>query len=106
MNSFWIFQTQHKHFNIMLNELQHRSSEPSHPASPLEYRHFKLVDSFYTFDNPRDREKIRVTREEKTGTVIEVTKKVRLGDLNIHSPKRSADWRVSVSLEVPGMLNS
>lgn len=90
----------------MLNELQHRSSEPSHPASPLEYRHFKLVDSFYTFDNPRDREKIRVTREEKTGTVIEVTKKVRLGDLNIHSPKRSADWRVSVSLEVPGMLNS
>ncbi|KAG8214630.1 CYTH-like domain-containing protein [Butyriboletus roseoflavus] len=92
---------QHKHFNTILNELQRHSSEPSHPASPLVYKHFKLVDSFYTSDSPRDREKIRVTREEKTGTVTEVTKKVRLGDLNIHSPKRAADWRVSVNLEVP-----
>jgi len=92
---------QHKHFNTILNELQRRSSEPSHPASPLEYKHFKLVDSFYTTDNSRDRDKIRVTRDEKTGTVIEVTKKMRLGDLNIHSPKRAADWRVSVNLEVP-----
>ncbi|KAF8551691.1 mRNA triphosphatase CET1 [Imleria badia] len=92
---------QHKHFNTLLNELQRRSTEPSHPASPLEYKHFKLVDSFYASDNPRDRDKIRVTREEKTGTVIEITKKVRLGDLNIYSPKRQADWRVSVTLEVP-----
>ena len=105
MNSFWIFQTQHKHFNTLLNELQRRSSEPSHPASALEYKHFKLVDSSYASDNPRDRDKIRVTREEKSGMVVEVTKKVRLGDLNIYSPKRSADWRVSVSLEVPGRLN-
>jgi polynucleotide 5'-triphosphatase len=65
-----------------------------------------LVDSFYAPDNPRDRDKIRVTREEKSGMVIEVMKKVRLGDLNIHSPKRAADWRVSVSLEVPGRLYS
>ncbi|KAI9573568.1 CYTH-like domain-containing protein [Boletus coccyginus] len=93
--------TQHKHFNTLLNELQRSSSEPSHPASPLEYKHFKLVDSFFASDNPRDRDKIRVTREEMSGTVIEVTKKVRLGDLNIYSPKRAADWRVSVSLEVP-----
>ena len=88
----------------MLNELQRRSSEPSHPASSLEHKHFKLVDSFYVLDNSR--EKIRVTREERTGTVIEVVKKVRLGDLNVHSPKRAADWRVSVSLEVPGRFNS
>lgn len=88
----------------MLNDLQRRSSEPSHPASPLEYKHFKLVDSFYPSDNARDREKIRVTRDEKSGAVIEVTKKMRLGDLNIHSPKRAADWRVSVSLEVPSRL--
>ena len=29
-------------------------------------------------------------------------RKIRLGDLNIYSPKRAADWRVSVNLEVPG----
>jgi len=93
--------TQHKHFNTLLNDLKRKSCEPSHPSSPLEYKHVKLVDSFYAPDNPSEREKIRVTREEKTGTVVEVTKKVRLGDLNIYSPKRAADWRVSISLEVP-----
>ncbi|KAG9315747.1 CYTH-like domain-containing protein [Chiua virens] len=92
---------QHKHFNTLLNELQRNSSEPSHPASPLEYKHFKLVDSFYPSGDARDREKIRVTREEQTGNVVEITKKKRLGDLNVYCPKRSADWRVSVSLEIP-----
>lgn len=31
-------------------------------------------------------------------------KKVRLGNLDIYCPKRNADWRVSVNLEVPGTL--
>ncbi|KAH7927762.1 mRNA triphosphatase CET1 [Leucogyrophana mollusca] len=93
--------TQHKHFNTLLNELKHISSQPSHPASQLEYKHVKVVDSFYASDNPRDKEKIRVTRDEKTGTVLECTRKVRLGDLNIYSPKRAVDWRVSVNLEIP-----
>lgn len=85
----------------MLNDLKRISSQPSHPTSPLEYTHVKVVDSFYLSE---DREKIRVTREEKSNTVLEITRKIRLGDLNIFSPKRAADWRVSVSLEVPGML--
>lgn len=88
----------------MLNELKLKSSQPSYPTSPLEYTHVKVVDSFYPLDNPRDRDKIRVTRDEKTNIVLEMTRKVRLGDLNIYSPKRAADWRVSVSLEVPGRL--
>ena len=29
-------------------------------------------------------------------------RKIRLGNLNIYSPKRAADWRISVNLEVPG----
>ena len=29
---------------------------------------------------------------------------MRLGDLNIYSPKCAADWRVSVNLEIPGEL--
>ncbi|KAG1792952.1 CYTH-like domain-containing protein [Suillus plorans] len=89
---------QHRHFNNMLNDLKRISSQPSHPTSPLEYTHVKVVDSFYLSE---DREKIRVTREEKSNTVLEITRKIRLGNLNIFSPKRAADWRVSVSLEVP-----
>ncbi|KAG1872369.1 CYTH-like domain-containing protein [Suillus subalutaceus] len=79
--------TQHKHFNTILNDLK-----------IISYTHVKVIDSFYSTE---DREKIRVTREEKTNTVLEITRKIRLGDLNIYSPKRAVDWRVSVSLEVP-----
>ena len=86
-----------------MNNLKTTSAQPSHPASPLGYSHLYLVDSFYPSDT-NDREKIRVTRDEKTGTVIECMRKIRLGDLNIYSPKRAADWRVSVNLEVPGAL--
>ncbi|KAH7885244.1 CYTH-like domain-containing protein [Phlebopus sp. FC_14] len=92
---------QHKHFNTLLNDLKRTSSEQSHSASPLEYTHVKVVDSFYPPDNPRDRERIRVTREEKTGNVLESMKKVRLGDLDVYCPKRAADWRVSVNVEIP-----
>ncbi|KAF5382495.1 hypothetical protein D9615_003047 [Tricholomella constricta] len=92
---------QHKHYNNLLNNLKTASSQSSHPASPLGYSHLYLVDSFYASDSSHDREKIRVTRDEKTGSVIECMRKIRLGDLNIYSPKRAADWRVSVNLEVP-----
>ncbi|KAJ6531012.1 mRNA triphosphatase CET1 [Mycena sp. CBHHK59/15] len=92
---------QHKHFNTRLNELKMTSSQPSFPSTPLGYSHLHLVDSFYPTENPHDKDKIRVTRDEKTGSVVECMRKMRLGDLNIYSPKRAADWRVSVSLEVP-----
>jgi hypothetical protein len=97
-----ILQQQHKHFNTRLNELKMASAQPSFPSTPLNYSHLHLVDSFYKTENPHDKEKIRVTRDEKTGAVIECMRKIRLGDLNIYSPKRAADWRVSVNLEVPG----
>ncbi|TFK40867.1 mRNA capping enzyme [Crucibulum laeve] len=90
---------QHKHYNLLLNNLKATSAQPTHPASPLAYNHLYLVDSFYATEG--DREKIRVTRDEKTGTVMECMRKVRLGDLNIYSPKRNADWRISVNVEIP-----
>jgi polynucleotide 5'-triphosphatase len=43
-----------------------------------------------------------VTRNEKTGDVLATVKKVRLGNLDVYSPKRAADWRISVNVEVPG----
>ncbi|KAJ6508934.1 mRNA capping enzyme [Mycena sanguinolenta] len=92
---------QHKHYNTRLNELKISSAQPGFPSTPLAYTHLHLVDSFYPTDNPHDKEKIRVTRDEKTGAVVECMRKIRLGDLNIFSPKRAADWRISVNIEVP-----
>jgi len=92
---------QHKHFNTLLNNLKAASAQSSHPSSPLAYSHKYLLDSFYPPDNQYEREKIRVTRDEKTKAVTECVRKLRLGDLNIYSPKRAADWRISVNLEIP-----
>ena len=83
----------------MLNDLNNRSHST---GTPIDYSHKYLVDTFYpASENPHNKDKIRVTRDEKSGNVIECMKKIRLGDLNISSPKRAADWRVSVNLEVP-----
>ena len=71
------------------------------PRTPLRYNHTRLVDSFYPLPHG-SREKFRVTVDEKTGRVVQCIRKVRLGDLNIYSPKRNADWRISVNLEIPG----
>jgi len=88
----------HRHYNELLNQLKISSSQPGHPSSPLEYAHYYLIDSFYPSDS---RDKIRLTRDERTGDMVECVKKIRLRDLNVYSPKRAADWRVSVNLEVP-----
>ncbi|KZT64003.1 mRNA capping enzyme [Daedalea quercina L-15889] len=88
---------QHKHFNELLNSL--KVSPPSSATSSIDYAHLRLIDSFY--QSPDSRDKIRVTRDEKTGKVEQCVRKVRLGDLDIYSPKRAADWRISVNVEIP-----
>ncbi|KAJ4482298.1 CYTH-like domain-containing protein [Lentinula aciculospora] len=101
LTRLYMKKAQHKHFNTLLNKLKISSSQPGYASSsPLDYHHLYLVDTFYASET-NDREKIRVTRDEKTGNVLECMKKIRLGDLNVYSPKRMADWRVSVNLEVP-----
>ncbi|KAJ3490437.1 hypothetical protein NLI96_g1442 [Meripilus lineatus] len=92
---------QHKHYNTLLNGLKTTPPQPGFPISPLEYTHLRLVDNFYQTENPREKEKIRVTRDEKTGTVHACMRKIRLGSLDIYSPKRAVDWRISVNMEVP-----
>lgn len=90
---------QHKHYNVLLNSLKEASDKPGSHSSPIAYTHSHLVDSFYATG---ERDKIRVTRNEKTGEVLATVKKVRLGNLDVYNPKRAADWRVSVNIEVPG----
>jgi len=92
---FTCFQQQHKHFKQLIDQLK---NSPSSTSSPVGYSHHLLVDSFFNADKG---ERIRVTHVEETGTVLESMKKIRLGDLNIYSPKRDADWRISVNLEIP-----
>lgn len=67
----------------------------------MNYAHLHLVDSFYAAPDGRG-EKVRVTRDEKSGVVQACVQKVRLGSLDIYSPKRAADWRISVNVEIPG----
>ena len=95
-------QKQHQHFNVLLNGL--KTSPPSTVLTPVNYTHLFLIDSFYQSSDPPSAsdDKIRVTRDEKTGEVKECVKKIRLGDLNIYCPKRIADWRISVNVEIPG----
>ncbi|KIP09698.1 hypothetical protein PHLGIDRAFT_102447 [Phlebiopsis gigantea 11061_1 CR5-6] len=90
---------QHRHFNTLLNKLKLASSQPGHPSSPLEYTHLHLVDTFYPAEGSGN--KIRVTRDEKTKEVVACMQKKRLASLDIISPKRNADWRISVNVEVP-----
>lgn len=90
---------QHKHYNVLLNSLKEASDKPGHHSSSIAYTHSHLVDSFYATG---DREKIRVTRNDKTKEVVATVKKVRLGNLDIYNPKHATDWRVSVNIEVPG----
>jgi hypothetical protein len=92
-------QAQHQHFNILLNKLKEASDKPGYHSSSIAYTHAHLVDTFYASENSR--EKIRVTRNDKTGEVIATVKKVRLGNLDVYSPKQAADWRISVNVEVP-----
>ncbi|KAL0576930.1 mRNA-capping enzyme subunit beta [Marasmius crinis-equi] len=63
---------QHKHFNGLLNKLKTSSDEPGYASTPLRYAHLYLIDMFYEGGS---REKIRVTKEEKTGNVVESIKK-------------------------------
>ena len=88
-------QKQHQHFNKLLNDLKIKQADLH-----IDYEHLHLIDNF--FEPDRGREKIRVTRDEKSGDVRACMRKVRLGDLNIYSPKRHVDWRVSVNVEIPG----
>ena len=93
-------QRQHKHFNTLLNRRVEASASSSYTGSPIRYAHTREVDSFHPLTSNR---KVRVTRNQKTGMVERVVEKTRVADMNIMSPKRCFDWRISVSLENQGL---
>jgi len=95
-------QKQHEHLNRMLNDRVAFTASTSYAHAPLAARHLVTSDEFFTISHPHSDSgegKIRVTRDEKTGQLVECIKKRRLGDLHILCPKREVDWRLSINLE-------
>ncbi|GAA6033572.1 hypothetical protein JCM8097_001461 [Rhodosporidiobolus ruineniae] len=91
---------QHKAFNRLLNSRVEESAAPTYPYATVRYAHTRELDTFH--EVPPGRRKVRVTRDQKDKTKpASAVEKVRVADMNIFSPKRLFDWRLSVSLENP-----
>lgn len=123
---------QHHHFNTILNMRAEEAARPEYTGAPIRYVHTREIDAFYdpgrsssssSHNNDSSssssgggsgggggggRQKIRVTRDERTGQVKAGGKacirKSRVADMNVFSPKRSFDFRISISVEQSGEL--
>ena len=93
-------QNQHKSYNLLLNSRVEASALPTYANAPIRYAHTRETDAFHDIGSGK---KVRVTKDGKGG-VVAVVEKHRVADMNIYSPKRRFDWRVSVNVEVPGSL--
>ncbi|KAH7108075.1 mRNA triphosphatase CET1 [Auriculariales sp. MPI-PUGE-AT-0066] len=90
----------HQKFNQMLNQLHASYSRPDYKFSRIDYKHERLVDSFYALPGGGT-DKLRVTRDARTGQTKESIVKQRIANLNVLCPGSLADWRVSVNIEDP-----
>lgn len=87
-----------------MNARVEECADPSYSHARLRYTHTRELDSFHTVPSDVPGEpalKVRVTRDQKDPSKVRAVQKVRVADMNIHSPKRLFDFRVSVSLEIP-----
>jgi polynucleotide 5'-triphosphatase len=87
----------------MLNSRVDQCGDPGYVGSSVRYEHSRDIDSFHPIPNSGG-VKTRVTRNQKDHKIKTVVEKERMADMNIHSPKRLFDWRISVSVEKPGVL--
>ncbi|KAF7723191.1 mRNA-capping enzyme subunit beta [Apophysomyces ossiformis] len=90
---------QHKHFNQLLNEQVGRTQARDYRGDRIQYKHTREVDYIHNEGS----NKCRVTTDQKTGKIVPngIIQKVRIADLNIHSPMRALDYRISVNAEIP-----
>ncbi|KAL9599114.1 MAG: hypothetical protein Q9219_004072 [cf. Caloplaca sp. 3 TL-2023] len=112
---------QHSRLNGFLNQALTNSKPalpgeaPKKPRVPLTYVHTRETDTFYELSpnaintlppsvqaylDRRNRPKVRITTDQKTGKEMAKIIKVRVSDIEVYSPQTPFDWRVSVSLEV------
>ena len=122
-------ELQHRAFNEFLNDALMKSLPPKAPAAPaptpripLSYKHTRQTDVFYELTpeassrlppsilsmlNHRERKaRVRVTTDQKTQQELAKIIKIRIADLDVHSPATSFDWRISINIEVdyPGSV--
>lgn len=83
----------------MLNKRVEETGARDYQFAPVRYKHVVLIDEFYSGGN--NSERIRVTRDKNTRQIIQSIAKRRVADLEITSPKRKVDWRISVNVEQP-----
>jgi len=88
----------------MLNDRVSSTASASYAHAPLTARHLLTIDEFFALPPSHshsdiDGGKLRVTRDERTGQLVECIIKRRLGDLHVLCPKREVDWRISVNVE-------
>ncbi|KAF1841451.1 mRNA triphosphatase CET1 [Cucurbitaria berberidis CBS 394.84] len=115
---------QHKRMNMYLNGQVQKAKAPGASRASVEYQHTKEVDIFYELDqqgflslNPivqrlinqsGTRQRIRVTKDAKTGNLLRAIIKHRIGNLEISSPQTEWDYRIGINLEIdfPGPIEN
>lgn len=99
-------EKQHKRYNQILNARVEESAAKNYRGAPIKYSHRYEQDDFFSTDGggpgPRGK-KVRVTRDQRTGVIPEngIIIKERVADMNILSPKRAFDFRISINIERP-----
>jgi polynucleotide 5'-triphosphatase len=114
---------QHKRMNMYLNGQVQSAKASRAKRAEVGYQHTREIDMFYemgqeAFDQlppavrviiaqSGTRQRIRVTKDAKTGNVIRKIVKHRLANLEISSPQTEWDYRIGVNLEIeyPGSID-
>ena len=107
---------QHKRMNLYLNGQVSQSKAPGAARETVNYKHTHETDMFFELDqqgfsslNPvvqrlisasGTRQRIRVTKDAKTGQILRSIIKHRLANLEISSPQTEWDYRIGINLEI------
>ncbi|KAF2755291.1 mRNA triphosphatase CET1 [Pseudovirgaria hyperparasitica] len=109
-------ETHFKNFNRFLNDQTRISVNPQSRRHRIDYTHRRETDTFYDLDQagfnmvpPLSRSllnsnvksnKVRVTRDNKTGEILAKIIKVRLQNIEMTFPNSIFDCRISINIEV------
>ena len=70
------------------------------------FEHVQVRDSVYMLNNKSNsKQKIRVSRDLKTGSIIGAVKKIRINNLLLQTPGNKFDSKISISLELPETIS-
>lgn len=115
---------QHRRMNQYLNGEVQKSRAPPGDRAVIDYKHTKEVDKFFELTQEGlsllhplvqqeirkapTRQRVRVTHDMKTGEIIRKIIKLRIGNLEISSPRTEWDYRIGLNIEInfPGPLES